>query len=759
MRAINLSLAVAGPYKETVKRNVEVDTATMPEIGVWNGHPRPLGRTSVLADGNWVYSYREDLVGAIDMKSEITQLITHHDYIYVLCEAKLVVFSQNTLELVDEAVLEYVGDRFWLLDIDQNVVIVVQSRSIITVVTHCNTLTTSSPLYLPFWAKGVVLLSRFYVYVVGPSGQYEVFRYNLQRKAFLAADRKMLIRIGAFGAQKHGRIIDIVCAGPGKWAVLQERGWALYEVRNAQLFEVASSSLAVPGERLATMDLEDGFVIHLQNGELLVVNGDVRQLETMAKPEKLKNPAFSAIDDINSYVLESRDDYLAFHSAYTTFYRCSLPLANFPVEVFFRLSVDMDRLAELFLSYAVENYSFLLLSRLCLYCVSGNRTAFFLLDQLLAGVGRFNEELVGTWRNYLEETYFPSSENYSVYAVLVLGLLFCHAEVDLGSEFGPKLEKYASCACTEASMSMLVQKMGLRLKNLVNIPALFYHLIQHNHLDAVDVFVTLDEQFAVLNLATLMTAPVPPLTYINQLMVNTHLSPTNLFILINSVLLNLPCPGSSPTVNLLTTNFHESLGSHFKGLGEKSAEDLAKSRCKISIMLDDSVLQLGYCGVVMAQENKEWELMPLKTPELPKDMRLTAELGCSEKYVKPKFSLDGSQLACFDFNSYTIRIWKLSKRCPDALDTRVVRTDFALKVPNFYVLLLQRLGLSVPMDLLGLQNTSVCVSTECVSLHDLLANYSEVFRFSHSELDFDWVLGDRIALKLRSKIIFVYNLG
>ncbi|KAG7806148.1 hypothetical protein KL921_005125 [Ogataea angusta] len=759
MRAINLSLAVAGPYKETAKRTVEVDTVRMPEIGLWHGHPRPLGRTCVLADGNWVYSYKERLVGAIDMKTEITQLSAHNGYIYVLCEAKVVVFSQNTLELVAEAVLEYVGDRFWLLDIDQSVVMVVQSRSIITVVTHCNTLTTSSPLYLPFWAKGVVLLSRFYIYVVGPSGQYEIFRYNFQTRSLLAADRKMLIRIGVFGVQKFGRIIDIASAGPGKWAVLQERGWALYEVRKAQLFEVASSSLAVIAERLATVDAGDGFVIHLQNGELLVVNGENHYLETMTKPDKLECPKFSAVDKIDNYVLESRDEYLAFRSAYTTFYHCSLPLARFPVEVFFRLSVDADRLAELFLSYAVENYSFLLLSRLCLYCVSGNRTAFSLLDQLLAGVGRFNEELVSTWRHYLDETYFPSSENYSVYAVLVLGLLFCHAEIDLGPEFGPKLDKYASCASTEMSMSMLVQKMGLRLKQLVNIPALFYNLIQHNHLDAVDAFVTLDEQFAVLSLASLMTAPVPPLTYINQLLVNTHLSPTNLFILISCVLLNLPCPGSSPTINLLTTNFHESLGSYYEGLGEKSPEELAKSQCKISVMLDDSVLQLGYCGVVMAKEKKDWELLPLKTPELPKDAQLAAQLGWSEKYVKPKFSVDGSKLACFDFNSYTIRVWDLSTRCPDALDTRVVRTDFALKVPNFYVLLLQRLGLSVPMDLLGLQNTSVCVSTECINLHDLLANYSEVFSFSHSELDFDWVLGDRIALKLRSRIIFVYNLG
>ncbi|KAG7873078.1 hypothetical protein KL938_005194 [Ogataea parapolymorpha] len=759
MRAINLSLAVAGPYKETEKRNVEVDTVTMPEIGVWHGHPKPLGRTSVFADGDWIYSYEEHLVGAIDMKTEITQLSTHNGYIYVLCGAKVVVFSQNTLELVAEAVLEYVGDRFWLLDIDQSVVMVVQSRSIITVVTHWNTLTTSSPLYLPFWAKGAVLLSRFYVYVVGPSGQYEVFRYNVQTRALLAADRKMLIRIGVFGVQKHGRIIDIASAGPGKWAVLQEKGWALYEVRNAQLFEVASSSLAVLGERLVGVDAEGGFVIHLQNGDLMVINGENHQLETMTKPEKMANPTLSAVENIDGYVLESRDDYLAFRSAYTTFYHCSLPLANFPVEVFFCLSVDADRLAELFLSYAVENYSFALLSRLCLYCVSGNRIAFSLLDQLLAGVGRFNDELVGTWRHYLDETYFPSSENYSVYAVLVLGFLFCHAEIDLGSEFGPKLDKYASCTSTETSMSMLVEKMGLRLRNLVNIPALFYHLIQHNHLDAVDAFVTLDEQFAVLNLASLMTASIPPLTYINQLLVNTPLSPTNLFILVSSVLLNLPCPGSSHTVNLLTTNFHESLGAYYEGLGEKSPDELAKSQCKISVMLDDSVLQLGYCGVLMARGTKEWELLPLKAPELPKDLQLAVQLGWSEKYVKPRFSLDGSKLACFDFNSYTIRIWELSTRCPDALDTRVVRTDFALKVPNFYVLLLQRLGLSVPMDLLGLQNTSVCLSTECINLHDLLANYSDVFSFSRSELDFDWVLGDRIALKLRSRIIFVYNLG
>ncbi|KAH3671299.1 hypothetical protein OGAPHI_000522 [Ogataea philodendri] len=760
MKAINISLALAGPLKEPEKSKVEVSVSSLPKVGMCDLPQNLLQTDGVFAVDSWVLVFKQRLIGAIDIRSEVTQLMAYCGYIYVLSGDTILVFTENTLELVDQVRLEFSAQRFWLLEIESCIVLVAQSCSMICVVTHNNTVTTSAPLYLPFWPKGAALLNRFYVYIVGPSGQYEVFRYNMEQQCFLPADRRMLVRIGTFGQPKLGRILDVEIVGQGKWVVLQETGWTLYQIQEAKLVQVVSSPLTNVGERLEKRKGEQyAFAIVMQNGELMVVEDGNVVLEQQQHPASIGNVQISYTDNIDNLVFESHDKFLVFESRYLTFHHCSLSISNFPIDVFFLLSESADTLTEHFLAYSVANFSFSLLAQLCMHCVAGRPLAFELLNQLLAGVGRFNEDLVHTWRQYADQTYFPGTENLSVYSVLVLGLLFNHEKIDLGPEFGGKLEKYSSCPSTSQCIAYLLNKLGPRIQDLARIPTLLFNMIEYNHLDVLDTFASLDERLTVTCLGLILSMSIPPLEYVNRLLITRNLAPNNLFILINALLMQLPCPNSAKTLNLLTTNFHESLGAFFEGVGERLPQDLLTSKSKVALMLDDTELQLGYDGVVMMRSRDKWALIPLKSEQLPPDNDLCSKLGQFQRLIKPKFAGDGSKLAVFDFSNYSIRIWDLSELKPDALDTRVVRSDIAVKLPNFYVLFLQRLGKAAPMEFASTNDTKVCYSNVLIDLSDLLSSYSEVFGFKCSDLDLDWALGDRIVLKLQNKIIFVYNLG
>ncbi|ODV84902.1 hypothetical protein CANARDRAFT_28644 [[Candida] arabinofermentans NRRL YB-2248] len=545
-------------------------------------------------------------------------------------------------------------------------------------------------------------------------------------------------------------------------------------------------------------------------------------------------------------------------------------------------SINDYNISELILSYTLDNFHDLhvILISLSSLCLSSDqrisKMAFQLLDDLLAGIGYIDDGITHVWLPILmREMYWISykDELLVVYSTLIFAVLLSHDysklysnNKELAYHLIDKIIKFVKCTDNVSVVCLglkLLRTLGLtifkmKMINPVELLVIVFEILSDKTTKAAIVMDCNDylnsmllknECFMIVMISFLLSLPgVSPslqmsiLDYINYILIekSTDIAPNTMFILINSLIVFLTdlqdfnkIPslqyhelwGSLDlTANILTTNFNKSLASNFIKVDSRERNhdllNLSKHEAKLCLILDDSVLSIGFQGVIFINSakhtryhhEKNWSIIPLKigtqssqSENVVKSLQnLIDKMGTEKSLRNPVFNNQGNLLACFDFNDYSIRVWNLfGERSNTGLDINIINDSrIPLKVDDFNLLFMQTYWnsnedlkhnladaslLQVLHDfqgMIGNNNTSsigdanssdrhrtnvinhhrdqqsegVLESYLQISIVDLMSNYLSVFTdITINDLSLEWVAHDKLGLKLQGKIVFVYS--